>query len=352
MKAKGVGIVIGKFYPFHKGHVSLIERALEKVNKLYIMTCFTDGETIPVTARRDWIQDWVDNHYDGDKEIIVDMITKQLGSSEDGRTSDPIVSKVWAEYLKNRFKDLTHFIGSEPYIEMMADSIGMNSHIIDIDRVAVPISATAIRNNFEQNKHMLATEKVANEYVRRVTIVGIESSGKSTLLNDLAMHSEIKSGVVEEYGRTYCLINSPLDDGKDYFLTRKDFHNIAIGHNRLVMKEYTKCILTGKKLLLTDTDHIVTQCFYKRYLDEKGDRKLQDMCNFQEYDLFLWVDPVEFENDGTRRNITSQERDAQYTQVWNEFKANGVTPVKVEGRTREERVASAIAIMKGKNIIR
>lgn len=351
MSARGVGIVIGKFYPMHKGHVKLIERALEKVNKLYIMACFTDGETIPVTARKAWLQDWVDNHYTGDKEIVVDMITKQLGSSEDGRTSDPNVSKVWAEYLKNRFKDLTHFIGSEPYIKMMADSIGMNSYIVDIDRTEVPISATMIRDNFEANKHMLATEKVANEYIRRVTIVGIESSGKSTLMEDLARSPEINSGVVEEYGRTYCLINSPLDDGKDYFLTRKDFHNIAIGHNRLIMKEYTKCILTGKKLLLTDTDHIITQCFYKRYLDKDGDRKLQDMCNFQEYDLFLWVDPVDFENDGTRRDVSTAERDAQYTEVWSEFRNNGVTPVKVAGRTREERVASAISILKERNII-
>ncbi|MGL4948789.1 MAG: AAA family ATPase [Anaeroplasmataceae bacterium] len=350
------GIVIGKFIPFHKGHVYLIEEASKKVDRLYVLPCFTDGELIPIGVRKEWVQDWVDNHYGGTCEIIVDIMIDQLPSSSDGRVSDYNVSATWASYLKNRFPDITHFIGSEPYIQMMADSIGADCILVDVNRSVVPVSATMIRNDFEDKKHMLATDKVRNEYVKRVAIVGIESSGKSTLTRDIT--GVLGVPYVEEYGRTYCEINSPLDDGKDYFLTRKDFHNIAIGHNRLMLKAYQKALNNNQNVIFSDTEHITTQVFFKRYLDASGDRKLQDMINFQMYDLVIWIEPVQFENDGTRRIVSEEEREAQRISLMAEFEANGVKLVRLsiedDGYTPscEERLYNALDILREHKIIR
>lgn len=34
------GIIFGKFYPLHIGHVNFIQKCKEKVDKLYVVLCF------------------------------------------------------------------------------------------------------------------------------------------------------------------------------------------------------------------------------------------------------------------------------------------------------------------------
>ncbi|MGL4210730.1 MAG: AAA family ATPase, partial [Cetobacterium somerae] len=142
--------------------------------------------------------------------------------------------------------------------------------------------------------------------------------------------------------------------GKDYFLTRRDFHNIAIGHNRLVLKGYEKALANKKDFILVDTDHIITQVFFKRYLDKNGDRKLQDMINFQHYDLYIWLDPVPFEDDGTRRLVSESDRLKQIEAIKSEFAKNGVE-LKTIGNgmplTLEQRVREIDKLFKYYNII-
>lgn len=343
-----VGCIIGKFYPLHKGHIFMFEEGLKQVDKLYILPCFTDGETIPITTRKKWVSKAVEElktKYPN-KEIVVEAITKQFMNSSDGRSADYEVSRQWAEHLKYVYPDITHFIGSELYTKMMADAIGCEQITVDLNRNHVPISATKIRNNFKLYSDYLP-DYVKQDYIFKICFVAIESSGKTTLVRELGRQLNVP--YVEEFGRTYCEINSPLEDGKDYFLTRRDFHNIAIGHNRLVLRGYEHALNSKSKYLLVDTDHIITQCFFKRYLDKNGDRKLQDMINFQEYELFIWLPPVEFENDGTRRIVSDEVRQQQIRDVKQEFYDNGVELIELEeGLTVQERVDAVKEILEHK----
>ena len=43
---------------------------------------------------------------------------------------------------------------------------------------------------------------------------------------------------IDEYGRIYCEIHAPLEEGKDYFLTRKDFHNIAVAFGNFNLQHF------------------------------------------------------------------------------------------------------------------
>lgn len=300
-----VGVIIGKFYPLTRGHKAMIDNILKKVDKLYVCPTFTHGETIPIGVRAEWIRDL----YKDVKAVVVHPIVKQLGDSADGKSSDENVARKWAEYLKKKFPDLTHFGGSEPYIKMMADSIDAEHITYDVERKAVPISATHIRNDFDSYKGMCASDKVANEYVKKICILGIESSGKTTLARGLAHDLGVE--LVEEYGRTYCEVNSPLEDGKDYFLTKGDFENIALGHNKLVLKGYEKSLAKGNKILLVDTDHVTTQEFYKRYLGGENDL-IKGMIDFQSYDMYIVLNPLPLEDDGTRRIVSDDERADQH----------------------------------------
>lgn len=39
LKPKRIGVVFGKFYPLHTGHIYLIQRACSQVDKLYVILC-------------------------------------------------------------------------------------------------------------------------------------------------------------------------------------------------------------------------------------------------------------------------------------------------------------------------
>ncbi len=41
-KLKKIGVIFGKFYPLHTGHIYLIHRAFNQVDKLYIILCYDE----------------------------------------------------------------------------------------------------------------------------------------------------------------------------------------------------------------------------------------------------------------------------------------------------------------------
>lgn len=310
-----IGCIVGKFYPLHKGHIKLFESALKKVDKLYIFIYFNDGETIPINVRKKWVKESINILTKTiKKEVVIKIIIEQFGL---GDTNYSFIKKI-AEYLRKNYPNITHLIGANYKAMLISNMLGCDYISIKKNNL---ISSSKIASNFNENKEFLP-KYVEKDYIFRVCFVGIESSGKTTLIRELGRELDIP--YVEEYGRTYCEVNSPLDDGKDYFLTKKDFHNIAIGHNRLVLKSYEHALSKNKKIILVDTDHIITQCFYKRYLDKNGDKKIQSMIEFQKYDLFIWLPPIEFEDDGTRRIVDDSIREKQLIEVKDEFTKNGI----------------------------
>lgn len=49
------GLVVGKFYPPHRGHKFLIETALAQVDHLDIIVCVRLEQWIPGELRRQWL---------------------------------------------------------------------------------------------------------------------------------------------------------------------------------------------------------------------------------------------------------------------------------------------------------
>ncbi len=50
------GLVIGKFYPPHRGHKYLIEYAHAQCKELTVILCYKKIETIPGMLRAQWLQ--------------------------------------------------------------------------------------------------------------------------------------------------------------------------------------------------------------------------------------------------------------------------------------------------------
>ncbi|MBV9849921.1 MAG: adenylyltransferase/cytidyltransferase family protein [Armatimonadetes bacterium] len=61
------GLVIGKFYPPHRGHKFLIETARAQVDHLTVIVCDRDTQTIPAERRAAWLREI---HPDVDVTVI------------------------------------------------------------------------------------------------------------------------------------------------------------------------------------------------------------------------------------------------------------------------------------------
>src|SRR5262245_7460546 len=68
----GLGLVIGKFYPPHRGHKYLIETAGAQSERTVVIVCAKPNDSIPGELRGAWLQEihpWaevrvIDDHYD------------------------------------------------------------------------------------------------------------------------------------------------------------------------------------------------------------------------------------------------------------------------------------------------
>lgn len=344
--------VLGKFYPMSKGHLRMIKYYAEKeeYDKIYVFVCYTEGETVPVDMRYSWVQRATKDM----KKVEVKYVLEQLGSSSDGRESDYNVSKTWAKWLHKQYPEITHFGGSEPYVKMMADSVDIKYDLYDIDRSITPISATMIRSDIHKYRHMLAIPEMYDEYVFRIAVVGLDSCGKSTLVHWLS--SQFDCEVVNEYGRDYCSIYTPANDGTDYFLDntfrgRRSLEEIGYGHHKLVIASVRNAWKKKKKLVLVDTEHYVTRGFYQRYFNEDS-KYLKDLCNFQHYDGMIYCDLLPLEDDGTRREASVSEREINDKNLWemitNNVKDSKIIRVPVDMKTRKQMSVDFInSILKG-----
>lgn len=84
--------------------------------------------------------------------------------------------------------------------------------------------------------------------------------------------------------------------GCDGVIAKEDYHKIAYGHK---MEEY-KAIEKANKLVLIDTEAIVTQ-FYSNLYNQEHQPVLDEMAKLQDYDLWLFLEPdVKWVDDGLR----------------------------------------------------
>lgn len=131
------GVVVGKFYPPHKGHHYLIDTALKNCDQLTVVVCAKKEQTISGKLRGSWIKQI---HPKAKVILAYDNIPENQ-SPED-------YSKAWADYtikLLGFVPDIA--FTSEEYGERWTRHMGCKHYLVDVKRVAVPCSGTMIRNN-------------------------------------------------------------------------------------------------------------------------------------------------------------------------------------------------------------
>lgn len=312
------GLVIGKFMPLHKWHEALISFASQLCEILTVDVCSLPSEPIPGKIRYQRTKDAFANN----PAIVVDHITEELpGSSESSRE----VSKVWSDYLKKKYPDVDVIISSEPYGDYVAEYMDIDHVMFDQDRKETPVSGTDIRNNpFAHRDHI--PDHVKWYFVKKICIVGSESTGKSTLTRLLAEH--FKTVYVEEMARHIVSKTSEV--------IFQNLQDIATLHAKTIIDK-TKI---ANKLLFIDTDVNITKS-YAQYLFHKELEVDDRVEKANACDLHLFLEPdCTFVQDGTR--LDEDERGKLSENHKKQLQKAGVTLRYIHGKSREERYDKAV----------
>ncbi|HEX6891906.1 MAG TPA: AAA family ATPase [Chryseolinea sp.] len=300
------GLVIGKFLPVHKGHISLINFAASQCDELIVSMSYTDVDPIPADLRFSWIN-----------EIFKDHPTIKPAMIKDDFDNDqlplPERTRKWSEVIRRIYPPIDVLISSEAYGDPFAVNLGIKHISFDPGRKNHPVSATMIRKNpFVYWEYL--PEVVRPYFVKKVCLYGPESTGKSTLAIRLA--NRYQTEYVPEVAREF--INS-----NDF--TVDDIVKIAVAHFERI-EQKTK---TANKILICDTDVITTQIYCRHYLNSVPDilYALEKKVAYSTY--FLLDIDVPWVPDGLRD--LGEHRESMMKTFTDELVQRGIDFVPVQG---------------------
>jgi len=274
-----LGFIVGKFYPPHRGHKQLIDSARRQVDQLIVMVAAHPAQTIPGELRKTWLQEI---HPDCDVRLVADEL-------EDD-------SRQWADFTiryLGRAPDVV--FTSEDYGPVYAQLMGSRHVMIDRDRTAVPISGTTIREDPLNHWDMLEP-CVRAYFVRRIVLIGAESTGKTTLAQQLA--ERFDTVWTPEYGREHWerkLAGRTLDDPPPSW-SHDEFVEIAAEQQR----RENLAARSANRVLICDTNAFATGTWHERYYQSR-DARVDAIGAADRVDLYLLTAPdVPFVQDGYR----------------------------------------------------
>ena len=278
------GLIVGKFYPPHRGHKHLIDTARAQVDDLTVIICRKPGESPPGELRAAWLREI---HTD----VRVILIDDHLDADD---------SRAWAENSIRVIGFTPDVVfTSESYGESFAHYLGCQHVSVDRMRLAVPVSGTAVRADpLGQWAHL--EPPIRAFYARRVCLVGAESTGKTTLAAALAEH--YATVWVPEYGREYSERKLAEEGGYDF--RSEEFAHIAARQRELEEDAARR----ANKVLICDTDAFATSVWHRRYMGERSAEVEQIAAHGRRPDLYLLTDVnTPFVQDGTRDGESVRE---------------------------------------------
>ncbi|MEW2330341.1 AAA family ATPase [Micromonospora chersina] len=327
------GLVVGKFYPPHAGHHALIEAAAARCAAVTVVVAPSRRESIPLDLRVAWLREahaatpWVrfvgrydDHPIDYADPAVWDLHCAVFADALGGEPVDAVFS-------------------SEAYGEELARRFDAVAVCVDPDRRAVPVSGTAVRADPAAHWRRLGPP-VRAWLVRRVVVVGAESTGTTTMAEALAAH--YGTAWVPEYGRELTErklagLRGVRPDATVFDVTwdRDDF--LAVVREQQAAEDAAARV--SGPLLFCDTDARATAIWEERYLGSSSE-VVRAAARRPALYLLTDHDGVPFADDGLR--------DGEHLRAWmtGRFRAElagcGAPVVELRG-SHEERLAVAVA---------
>lgn len=267
-------LIVGKFYPPHRGHHHLIDQASQLAKRVSVVVMASGAETIPLTDRVSWIG----HDHQGE---AVQVTGVQCESPLDLNDANVWAAQIAAMRSALRIIDsgpIDLVVSGEEYGPQLARHFDADHHLID--RYQEAVSGTQVRADLPGSWDAL-TQITQAGLTCRVVVLGAESTGTTTIAQAVADHYRGLGGIwkrtqtVAEYGRTYThqLWERQKDEAQasgqptpsliDLVWRPDDFDTIAARQTELENTAAGQ----GSPLLVCDTDAFATAIWKRRYLD-------------------------------------------------------------------------------------
>lgn len=322
------GLVIGKFYPPHRGHEYLIRSAAAHCAQVTVAALASSVESIPIDHRVAWLRD-----------ALADAANVRIIGGIDDVPIDYDDPAIWLAHVAIMQQAVARadaafgacppvdaVFSSEAYGEELARHFAAQHHCVDIARNQVPISATRLRNDPVAHwAQLLPAARAA--LALRVVIVGAESTGTTTLANDLTAALRSRGGSwaatqnVPEYGREFSALRlaelqtqNPDAGPEDIVWHSESFSLIAAEQTR----QEDVAARTGGPVLICDTDALATCIWHERYMGSPSPEVEAIAAAMPPRALYLLTDVVgvPFDDDGLRDGEHLREwMDQRFRQV-------------------------------------
>jgi len=284
-QAKTSGMLLGKFMPPHIGHVYLANFAKNYVDELTIVVGSLKNEPLPGELRFQWM-----------KTLFPDCNVVHLTDENPQYPEEhPDFWQIWHDSLMSVLPCKPDFVFcGEDYGAPLAQTLGAEFIPSNLGRSIIPTSATNIRENPLENWHFIP-EKIRPYFLKKICLMGPESTGKTTLSQKLA--NAFETLAVPEYA--YSLIK--LNNGEIQY---QDIEKFARGQ----IASQDALAFHANKLLICDTDLITTH-IWSEILFDKTPPWIKEEIEERPFDLYLLQDPeTPWLDDVHRIQPNSQDR--------------------------------------------
>lgn len=275
------GLVLGKFYPPHAGHHHLIRTALRSCDRVTVEVLASEVESIPLQSRLDWLRE--------------DHPTARVVGCMDEAEVDYDSPAAWDAHMMpiRALLDapVDAVFTSDPYGAELARRLDASWVRVDPGRADNQVSGTAVRTDLAGHWHELSAATRAG-LAARVVVLGAESTGSTTLAEDLAAH--FGAAWVPEYGREHTFTR---EGGLDEPWRPDEFDLIV---DRQIALEDAALRRTPVPLLICDTDVLASALWYERYIGSPAPH-IQQRAAGHRPDLYLLTgDEIDWVDDGAR----------------------------------------------------
>ena len=260
------GLVLGKFLPPTNGHRLLVDFARHYVDELTVVVGTLAREPIPGGVRVAWM-----------RELFPTVKVVHLTDENPQFPHEhPDFWEIWRQSLRRVVPTGPDLVfASEAYGARLAEVLGARFVPVDLGREQVPVSGTAVRDDPMGHWQHLP-DVVRPWFVRRVAVIGPESTGKTTLARDLARH--FGTVWVAEYARL-------LLDAVGFELDPAVFDVILRGQ-RAAEEALAR---QANRVLVCDTEAFTSALYHELFLGHPSAALLAE-ADRRRYDLFLLCD--------------------------------------------------------------